>query len=62
MKDLNELPSIEEFEKMAGELAETEDAVPASDLPFESSQPEEQAMATGDEESSGIEQSREGNE
>jgi segregation and condensation protein B len=25
LKDLNELPSIEEFEKMAGELAETED-------------------------------------
>jgi segregation and condensation protein B len=35
LKDLNELPSIEEFEKMAGELAETEDAVPANDLPFE---------------------------
>jgi segregation and condensation protein B len=35
LKDLNELPSIEEFEKMAGELAETEDAVSASDLPFE---------------------------
>jgi segregation and condensation protein B len=62
LKDLNELPSIEEFEKMAGELAETEDAVPASNLPFESSQPEEQDMATGDEESSGIEQSSEGNE
>jgi segregation and condensation protein B len=35
LKDLNELPSIEEFEKMAGELAETEGAVPASELPFE---------------------------
>jgi segregation and condensation protein B len=35
LKDLNELPSIEEFEKMAGELAETEDALPANDLPFE---------------------------
>ena len=35
LKDLNELPSIEEFEKMAGELAETEDAAPANDLPFE---------------------------
>ncbi|HET8636876.1 MAG TPA: SMC-Scp complex subunit ScpB [Acidobacteriaceae bacterium] len=34
LKDLNELPSIEEFEKMAGELAETEDAVSESDLPF----------------------------
>lgn len=38
LKDLNELPSIEEFEKMAGELAETEDAVAASDLPFEAGQ------------------------
>jgi segregation and condensation protein B len=47
LKDLNELPSIEEFEKMAGELAETEDAVPASDLPFE-----EQAAA-GDNGTSG---------
>ena len=62
LKDLNELPSIEEFEKMAGELAEAEDAVPASDLSFESSQPEEQVIATDDEESSGIEQSSEGNE
>lgn len=40
LKDLNELPSIEEFEKMAGELAETEDAVAASDLPFEAGQSE----------------------
>lgn len=47
LKDVNELPSIEEFEKMAGELAETEDAVPASDLPFE-----EQAAA-GDNSTSG---------
>lgn len=31
LKDLNELPSIEEFEKMAGELAETEDAMQESD-------------------------------
>ena len=31
LKDLNELPSIEEFEKMAGELAETD----ALDLPVE---------------------------
>jgi segregation and condensation protein B len=45
LKDLNELPSIEEFEKMAGELAETEDAVPESDLPFEGApQPEESAV------------------
>lgn len=39
LKDLNELPSMEEFEKMAGELAETEEepaAPPATegDLPF----------------------------
>ena len=35
LKDLNELPSIEEFEKMAGELAETEDlAAPEENLPF----------------------------
>jgi len=35
LKDLNELPSIEEFEKMAGELAETEDLVtPVEHLPF----------------------------
>lgn len=47
LKDVNELPSIEEFEKMAGELAETEDAVSASDLPFE-----EQA-STGDNSTSG---------
>jgi len=35
LKDLNELPSIEEFEKMAGELAETEDVMPEGELPFE---------------------------
>lgn len=35
LKDLNELPSIEEFEKMAGELAETEDAMPVGELPLE---------------------------
>ena len=44
LKDLSELPSIEEFEKMAGELAETEDAAAASDLPFEEGQPEESAV------------------
>jgi segregation and condensation protein B len=44
LKDLNELPSIEEFEKMAGELAETEDAVAENDLPFEGAQPEESAV------------------
>lgn len=41
LKDLNELPSIEEFEKMAGELAETEDATPGGDLPFEGKRPDE---------------------
>lgn len=44
LKDLSELPSIEEFEKMAGELAETEDTAEASDLPFEGPQPEESAV------------------
>ncbi|MFZ0662656.1 MAG: SMC-Scp complex subunit ScpB [Acidobacteriaceae bacterium] len=44
LKDLNELPSIEEFEKMAGELAETEDAAPASALPFDEAQPEESSV------------------
>ena len=39
LKDVNELPSIEEFEKMAGELAESESeaddaAMRSSDLPF----------------------------
>jgi len=35
LKDLNELPSIEEFEKMAGELAETEDiSAPTGQMPF----------------------------
>lgn len=47
LKDLSELPSIEEFEKMAGELVETEDAAPASDLPFEGAQPEEPAVVEG---------------
>jgi segregation and condensation protein B len=41
LKDVNELPSIEEFEKMAGELAETEDGVPGSELPFEDAPAEE---------------------
>jgi segregation and condensation protein B len=35
LKDLNELPSIEEFEKMAGELAETDALdVPAEQMPL----------------------------
>jgi segregation and condensation protein B len=48
LKDLNELPSIEEFEKMAGELAESEilDA-PSEQLPFE------QADTDADDEGSG---------
>ena len=46
LKDLNELPSIEEFEKMAGELAETEDAVSESDLPFEESAVVEAAVSS----------------
>lgn len=46
LKDLNELPSIEEFEKMAGELAETEDAVSESDLPFEESAVVEGAVSS----------------
>ena len=33
LKDLNELPSIEEFEKMAGELAETDEAIEANSGP-----------------------------
>ncbi|HTV06998.1 MAG TPA: SMC-Scp complex subunit ScpB [Acidobacteriaceae bacterium] len=43
LKDLNELPSIEEFEKMAGELAEMEDATPGNELPFEGAAGEEMA-------------------
>lgn len=34
LKDVNELPSMEEFEKMAGELTDAEDAA-ASELPFD---------------------------
>jgi segregation and condensation protein B len=50
LKDINELPSIEEFEKMAGELAEQEEIPmehhapePASDLEPEKNQTEPQA-------------------
>lgn len=65
LKDLNELPSIEEFEKMAGELAETED----TELPLETSQieaseetvlPEAEADAVSVEEAE-PEQTSEGN-
>jgi segregation and condensation protein B len=67
LKDLSELPSIEEFEKMAGELAETEDAAPESDLPFDGAQPEESAVveaAVSEEDASEevAEQPGEGNE
>lgn len=62
LKDVNELPSIEEFEKMASELAETEDAVPASELQFDGAAAEEQADEPGGEENSPeAEQAGEGN-
>lgn len=54
LKDLNELPSMEEFEKMAGELAETEDAV-ASDLPFDGTQPELAEPAAEESDSEAVE-------
>ena len=53
LKDLNELPSIEEFEKMAGELADTEELtepeVAKPELPF---QPDEAEAAGATEEES----------
>ena len=58
LKDLNELPSIEEFEKMAGELAESEDAAPSSDLPFEA---QEEVPSEDGEAGTEPEQSAEGN-
>jgi segregation and condensation protein B len=63
LKDLNELPSIEEFEKMAGELAETEDAVPPSELPFEEDQAEsaEEAAVSESQPEVEAEQKDEGN-
>jgi segregation and condensation protein B len=42
LKDLNELPSIEEFEKMAGELADSDEA-PRPELPFQPEEIEESA-------------------
>lgn len=54
LKDLNELPSIEEFEKMAGELAETEDAVSTSNL-LEDKQPEQEEFASAEEQASASE-------
>jgi segregation and condensation protein B len=62
LKDVNELPSIEEFEKMAGELAETEDAVPGSDLPFEGAQSVSDEETSEDAESPEAERADEGNE
>jgi len=60
LKDLNELPSIEEFEKMAGELAEGEDLESEpSELPFaqneiaaveEDSEDGQSALASNDDE------------
>jgi segregation and condensation protein B len=42
LKDLNELPSIEEFEKMAGELAETDEiSASAEQLPLTGSEEDE---------------------
>jgi segregation and condensation protein B len=51
LRDLNELPSIEEFEKMAGELADSEDVseMAKPELPF---QPEEVEAAAEAEEDS----------
>lgn len=62
LKDLNELPSIEEFEKMAGELAETEDAAVVSDLPFEGEQPEVPALVEASASGAEAEQPNEGAE
>jgi segregation and condensation protein B len=48
LKDLNELPSIEEFEKMAGELAETEDAGAGGELRLTEERQEEQLPEEGE--------------
>ena len=48
LKDLNELPSIEEFEKMAGELAETDEIVgSAEQLPLEQAGSDEDELHIG---------------
>jgi segregation and condensation protein B len=69
LKDLNELPSMEEFEKMAGELAETEDAAPGNELPFNGVEGEEPVAVDAvvvegeaEVEASAEESAREGNE
>ena len=41
LKDVNELPSMEEFEKMAGELTDSEDAAAGNELLFEGAEAEE---------------------
>lgn len=61
LKDLNELPSIEEFEKMAGELTETEDAALESELPLEPPQPEDSTVVENSTVAAGAEQPSEGN-
>ncbi|RXS93373.1 SMC-Scp complex subunit ScpB [Silvibacterium dinghuense] len=46
LKDLNELPSLEEFEKMAGELAEAEEPLAENEpLPFEAADGEDSEEA-----------------
>jgi len=49
LKDLNELPSIEEFEKMAGELAESDEGpgISRPELPFQPDEIEEPGEGAG---------------
>jgi len=47
LKDLNELPSIEEFEKMAGELAESDDIASVEQLPLTQSESDEEELQIG---------------
>jgi segregation and condensation protein B len=49
LKDLNELPSIEEFEKMAGELAESDEVpgISRPELPFQPDEIEEPGEGAG---------------
>jgi segregation and condensation protein B len=51
LRDLNELPSIEEFEKMAGELADSEDVseMAKPELPFQPEEVEAAAEEDSDE-------------
>jgi segregation and condensation protein B len=48
LKDVSELPSIEEFEKMAGQLAEQEEMVMESGTPAPSEEPESPTSDTED--------------